>query len=699
MEAKSKKSNIVEIDENPFSRLEVAEIEPKFVQYFSSKILESCMELYKPGNVIISGIEGSGKTMLLTLLKPEIRISYYEKNIDFPISKKFKFLGAGINFVRSGLLEVASRIVSRVEFGEKRVQDAPFFFGDFINYWVVRDIIESIKTFEKGIKNKEDLESLIGITCSPEKELEFVKLITSSQTWSGYLSGAKSIEDLLTRFDKRINDYRRITIASRPNPIPDYICNTITEVGEPISQTVNFLHESGILSSETPVLIRFDQYESLIDAKDFSLEIAEQYCHVINKFLWTRDPKVSFKIGSRPYALSEQLKVFGLGDQQLELERDYSVVNLGNVLMREENRSSWIFPKLAEDVFTRRLKECGYPEKKLLDFFGPTMSPHEKARITAIGENSRIRALDLTNKLLESNDILRINKKFLEDLAIGNEPAARCSKHYKDDKKTDNGDLLSAKLGMAWILQKKEFNPPSYETITNNKSFVLPWERENAKWWKKERINQALLQISSSSGQRTNWSGTNDILTLSGSNMLVFLNICREIWKIWDQAERDTNGFEVNFDNKPIINTKYQSSGIYSASSSWYNKVISRPHGHSRKKLIDEVGRVLSSKLKEDKSMSYPGHNGFSLAHYDQEWSDAKKILTMAVQHGDLVEYKHTPKNKGQSKRKKWYLLPILSPELKLPASHTKEPYYIKMETFEEWTEILKNSKIDSDKK
>ena len=39
----------------------------------------------------------------------------------------------------------------------------------------------------------------------------------------------------------------------------------------------------------------------------------------------------------------------------------------------------------------------------------------------------------------------------------------------------------------------------------------------------------------------------------------------------------------------------------------------------------------------------------------------------------------------GYCKRKKWYLLPILSPVLGLPASHTKEPYYINMKTIEKW--------------
>ena len=97
------------INENPFSKLDNAEMELRFVDFFSDCSVTSCAELYKPGNVILYGIEGSGKTMLLNLLKPEIRIAYLQKNIKFPVSDKF--LGAGINFTRSGLLDVGSRIV------------------------------------------------------------------------------------------------------------------------------------------------------------------------------------------------------------------------------------------------------------------------------------------------------------------------------------------------------------------------------------------------------------------------------------------------------------------------------------------------------------------------------------------------------------------------------------------------------------
>jgi hypothetical protein len=677
MKEKAKKNNIQPIKENPFSRLENAEIESdiKFVNLFSDCAVNSCIELYRHGNVIITGIEGSGKSMLLNLLKPEIRISYLKNKIKFPVSEKF--LGAGINFTRSSLMDIGSRIVSRLEFGEHRKNDAPQYFGDFINYWVVKDIINSFMTFKKNLDENE-IKSIMDLYCSEETEAEFVSIISKSQTWSGYLEGVKSIKELLDRLDKRIYTYRHIATASHPKSIPEDICESLTEVGEPISQTAEALYKSKILPPKTPVLIRFDQYEDLLDAVDFDLNVAEQYKQVVNKFLWTRDPNVSFKIGSRPYALTDNLKVYGLGLQELELERHYQYIDLTEKLSRKEDRSPWLFPKLANDVFTRRLKDNGYPCKEIIDLFGSKISPYKKAQMI-VRKDSRKRALGL-NVLMRLPEPQQI---FLIDLAIGNEPAKYYS-HIND--MDDSGDVLSAKLGIAWILQKEKSESTSHDFFAEmeNKR-TLPWDENKDKWWRKERINQALLQISSNSGQRIIWSGKDDILTLSGSNILIFLHICREIWRIWDQALRVKDTLYIDFDNKPIINTKIQSAGIYATSSLWYNKVITRTKGDSRKKMLDKVAKMLSIKLKEDKKMSYPGHNGFSLAVSDYNDPEVKDTLMKAVRYGDLVELPHTPKNKSQERRIKWYILPILSPELDLPASHTKEPYYMNVSKIKEW--------------
>ena len=675
MKKKAKEYVKIPISKNPFSKLDNAEIESesKFIILFSDCAVNSCMQLYKHGNVIITGIEGSGKSMLLNLLKPEIQISYLKSTIPFPVSEKF--LGAGINFSRSGLMDIASRIVSRLESVKQSKSDAPNFFGDFINYWVVRDIINSVIRFKEA-SGIEKVRYFLNLNCSDKTEADFVRIISNSQTWSGYLKEVKSIEELLEKLSERIHTYRRIGTDSYPKPIPKDICESLTEVGEPISQTVEALNKSRILPLEIPVLIRLDQYEDLLDAVDFDMKVAEQYRQVVNKFLWTRDPNISYKIGSRPYALADELKVYGLGHQVLEEERHYQFIKLSEILSRKEDASSWLFRRLADDVFERRLKDTDYPEKKIKNLFGSGISPYEKAQMI-VSKRSRERALGA--KALK--EIPEPKAKFLVDLATGEEPAVAYS-HLKD--KVDAGDVLSAKLGVAWILQGKEFELPSGECSAEaGNNCTLPWDEESAKWWKKERINQTLLQISSNSGQRVIWSGKDEILTLASSNILIFLNICREIWKIWDQAQRIKGILAIDFDNT-IIDNKYQSAGIYAASSLWYNKIITRTKGNSRKNLLDYIAKQLSDRLGDSK-MSNPGNNGFSLTVSDYEDPIVKDTLMKAVRYGDLIELPHTPKNKNPKKRKKWYLLPILSPELGLPPSHTKEPFYINGSKLREW--------------
>lgn len=668
--------NTIPLRENPFTRLENAEQESasRFVNIFSDYVVNSCMELYRPGNVIVTGIEGSGKSMLLSLLKPEIRIEYFKKRKRFPINEKF--LGAGINFTRSGLMDIGSRIVSRLEFGDYRCDDAPKFFGDFINFWVVRDIINTVITYKEALEHQALVE-LVGLNCTQENLQRFTRRLASSTCWSGYMSGVDSFESLVGRLSDRINTYRMIATQGSPTPFTSRHYETLTDVGEPISQAVSALYESEVLDVNTPVFVRFDQYEDLIDAVDFDIDIAKQYQRIVNKFLWTRDPNVSFKIGTRPYAIFDNLKVYGLGIQQLEAERHFCRIDLDDKLRRKEDRSSWLFAKFADDVFSRRLSDAEYPSKTILSFFGRTMSPHKKAQMI-VGKDSRARALGSLEKLDEASS------SFLIDLAVGRDEMRQYSRCISEG---DSGDLLSAKLGVAWILQGKEFDPSCYHKAPCSREApsALPWNEKRAQWWKKERINQALLQISSSSGQRTNWSGKDDIITLSSNNILIFLNICREIWRIWDQANRAKGQQSIDFDKKPIIEERYQSAGIYTVSSIWYNKVVARPQGDLRKKLINKISRELSTKLKNDLAMSYPGHNGFSIAISEYENSEIKPILQSAVRYGDLIELSHTPKNRNQERRRKWYLLPILSPELGLPASRTKEPYYIKIKTLEKW--------------
>ena len=157
----------MEYEINAFQELYVTDSpDPNvFVNLFSDYPVQHAQILFRPGNVILRGNQGSGKSMLLNLFRPEIRIAYKRSGIEFPVPEDFsRFIGAGINLTRSGTLNIGQRAI--IETIEKDEEEFPFYFGDFLNYFIVRDIL---KTVEIQQKQPEVFELQIDILLSIEK--------------------------------------------------------------------------------------------------------------------------------------------------------------------------------------------------------------------------------------------------------------------------------------------------------------------------------------------------------------------------------------------------------------------------------------------------------------------------------------------------------------------------------------------------
>ena len=85
---------------NPFRELYVGESvgSNEFVKLFSPLLVTHSLALFQPGNVVLKGFTGAGKSMLLNLLLPETRLAYEKVGQKFPIPREFnRFIGAGIN--------------------------------------------------------------------------------------------------------------------------------------------------------------------------------------------------------------------------------------------------------------------------------------------------------------------------------------------------------------------------------------------------------------------------------------------------------------------------------------------------------------------------------------------------------------------------------------------------------------------------
>ena len=639
------------LETNPFHELYVTETAgpEEFVRLFSPFLIKHAALLFQPGNVVLKGTQGTGKSMLLNLLRPEIRRAYNATKVRYPVPRSFgTFVGAGVNLTRSGAIDIGQRPISRNEEEDERL--FPLYFGDFINYWIVSDILATIQYMGQhreifdGVGSHDTLE-------------RFAKTLASNDCWFGYLEGTDGFADLVTRLKRRISLYRSFH-QDNIHSLPTEISQTKTRIGEPISTAAESLWAEGVISEKVPVFVRIDQYEILMDSDDLRPSLGLEYRRVINKALGARDPRVSYRIGTRSYAWQDDINVFGT-TLTLENERDFKIVDLDDILRRKENRSTYIFPKFAEDIFRRRLRYAGFklPTKPLTKVMGRSPRPSEAARYYA-GTTEARRALKIDKSW----------PRYWVDYLIA-----------LFDK-----DPLSAKLGEAWLRQRGS-DPTDYDRLKSRppRTRPLPWEKT---YWKKERHKQALMQLAARCAQRLLWSGEENIIALSTGSTLVFVSMCQHIWDAFLRSQRSKpSGKQCN----PVrdgISHRIQAIGIQTASTHWYFKINEKPDGSDRKRFIDIIGRRFYTSLVNDSAMSYPGHNGFSVQLAELEMNDdVNSFLKEAVDYGDLFDASHTTKEKSGQQRKKYYLNPILSPHFRIPESHVKEPIYLKVSQVRSW--------------
>ncbi len=660
------------VNRNPFQELYVTEAfidggANKFVSGFSPVIVKHALGLFQPGNIILKGLPGSGKSMLLNLLRPDTRIAYHNCDVQFPVPAEFSsFIGAGINLNRSGADTFGQRPFSTDPEEDKAL--TPLYFADFINCWIVHDIFSSIRTFQS--KGGDALCDEIGISHDKSLSNEAAISLAKDNCWFGFFyEPVSSIEDFLSRLAKRITVYR--SFAQRNiDAIPHSINTTKTDIGVPITKAVQHLRDSLALAQHLQVYIRIDQYEELAWLDEVQ-PYGPIFQEVIHKFIGLRDSRVSYRIGTRKFAWARDPKMFGTS-APVENERTHKEIDLDDVLQRHENRRTWIFPRFAEDIFKRRIEGAGYTlphldkgELSLHHAFNKSMPPDDGVCLYVKSKTHLDKIIKFDKEWPEA----WIN--YLREMA--------------------GKDILSATLGSAWVRQKGK------GSIVNEKTFPItpPWEGKI--WWKKERYPLALMQIASRNQQQLQWSGTEEILALSGGNILAFLSLCQHIWDAWLRDMRDE---EIKITELPTIGRSVQSIGIQEASQEWFEKIAKSEHGdYARQRFVRFLGELFYKKLIDDIAMSNPGHNGFSL-RIDERDSDPSiaRFLRTLEDYGDLVGMKHTSKTKGE-KRWKWYLNPILSPYFNIFHVHTKEPIYVTtIETVTDWLKQARSMSISESK-
>jgi len=638
---------------NPFNELYVTETvgASAFVQIFSPFILKNASALFLPGNVVVKGTQGCGKSMLLSLLKPEVRIAYAEAQRPFPVQgKSARFIGAGINLTRSGAIDFGQRSMG----GADATEALPIYFGDFLNYWIIYDIFKTIRTLSSHAAGQVATE--LGISCDADMLNAFCAGIKNNRCWFGFLDDSASFSDLEGRVSDRINAYLNY-LNFNSDALPESIRKSKTTVGEPIAQVAEHLRTSGILAEDVHLIVRIDQYEELLRLEGKRKEYGALFREIVNKALSLRNPHVSYRIGTRGYAWGNSPRVYGTVGS-LERDRNFKLLDLDEILRRRENRKSWIFPDFAEDVFKKRLRYANYNDVPTSDalskVFGAGLSPEQRATSYCKSSSQHAIKFESTWPREWCDYLLRLAET----------------------------DPLSARLGEAWARQKgKQIivdAPPLGDP---------PWTTR--RYWRKERVEAALMQIAGRCAQRMIWAGAEDVVELSGGNILVFVSICQHIWSVWLRAVRSQNVAERDI---PEIEHSVQAVGIQEASTHWYNKLSEETGGTTRQRFTSIVGTELERKMYNDDALSYPGRNGFSLSLSDFERdTEVKEFLNESVDYGALVDAEHTTKEGNRQPRRKWYLNSILSPYFKLPHIRTKEPAYLALREVREWLNLAQS--------
>ena len=509
---------------NPFHHLYVGEkVNPlEFVRIFSPKIVEHAVPLFQPGHVVLTGVQGSGKSMLYKLFDPAIRVAYAKSGLNFPTPKGYSnFIGSGININTSRCNEFGNRRTEEDRGGQEVL------FGDFFNYLVCVDILRSVRL----LGNFEGTAEELSISLSSKTERKFVEEIRDDPVWNGYLAESASISEIEGRMRQREVKYRRFLNYNDGTLDPE-ISGSKTSVGEPAKALVRALRNSNIVGVQTEFFILVDQYEELatIDGHGSRAD----YRSVVNKCI-SRDPTLSYRIGTRGYAWRDHLRVSG-SMAHLEPDRDFKLVELDEKLREQELGGTSVFPEFANDVFLRRLQfletsDDGYSSvTRISDVLGASLPASEEARILA-GANPQ--------------GALELGPSWPTTIVAQLEGIA-------------GTDPLAAKLAEVWYRQKGF--PKGGKTVD--------LENEIRKYWRKERIELVLLKIAGKRKQRAIYSGESDLLGLSGGNILVFLSLCQYIWDYASQVS-------ANHDSSPTfpISHTVQSISVFQTARTWLDRI------------------------------------------------------------------------------------------------------------------------------
>lgn len=633
---------------------------------FSPVLVPYVTPLYLPGNVVLRGMQGTGKTMLLSLLDTNVRLAFWaNENREFrgsqftttdplPVSLR-RFVGAGINLSKSNAFKLIEIVASSDSDENYRLTRA--YFGDYLNCWVLRDLLASVEKLVTSAPPERQAE--VGVCRDASKLRDAISLMGDDSSCS-FLRGLTSVAEARLALERRLRAY--LNLISNPKKLlPSEIDETRSILGEPLFTASRALRSSGVIAPDVNVIVTIDQFETLVRKSEGGGDNQkhQRFVKLIYELFLSRNPEVSYRIGTRPNAVQ------AWSDDA----RDFSEVDLDSILQRTEHgrRTQGPFLQFAEDAFRRRISASDHPFRDEI-----TAARRSIRYVFGSSPSHAERAVMLASK--KADRVVRVEESWPVDIRMAVENLAK-------------SDAVAGRLGEAWVRQQLARKAPLDITKWSQVE-CRPWESKAKQWWKKERLPLAALQVATSNSQRLTYFGEADMLSLAGENILVFIGICKEIWEC-DARHRAASKIAVSHEAFAPFDRLRQSEGIRDASRLWHEKIAQCPDGDTLQRFVDVIGKRLHGQLIDDRAMSYPGANGISLAMDDLiNAPEVERLLDDATAECFLLRRRHTPKSKSRGISAKWYPHPILAPFYGLTVPHTKEPLYLKVETLRRWLEV-----------
>lgn len=633
---------------NPFHDPLVTELieDPiRYQQMFSERILVGeTLKVFQPANVVLIGPQGSGKSMILNLVRYSVISKWLSETGEppEPLAQITPYLGISVNLVRANFHAFGRRSISKAHYGAVDLELEATCAADFITHYLFREYLKGL-TFLMSHEGQH-----LGKWLRIDKksvDREILKMATWDP-WFGFYKNCRSLDQLVKKCEYRLSTWRSFLNANIDR-VPAEVWETKALMEDSLHAMGNLLRDCGPQDEPLSLFVVFDQYEAL---PELNRVHGTNLQRIINTLIKARDPVAFYKIGARTYDWGTEVRIWG-AESRVEVQRDYATINLADLLMRSED-GDWLFHDFAKDVAYKRMKEEKYDEdavERIDKIFGPT-NPEEEARIY-FGKRT---AVSIVREVSP-----RIKRK-IESLC-GNNPSP-----------------LDLRLAEAWALQRLRRGVHEHTVLAELPNY--PWRNSS---WKKERIQIALLQIASLTNSKRRYFGWKTILYLSGANISSFLLLCSEIWDL--ATKNDLNPFE----DVPLP-ALVQADAIHEASNQWRNRDRNEhTGGRQRWEILSRLGPAIHDALIGDLAISNPGHSGFSLRESELSRSErgerVARFLHDAVSWAILEERAHTSKQRESATRRKWYLHPLLSPAFSVPHIRAKEPLYLTVDEVYEW--------------